>query len=58
MHKELKINLQDTEWKYDYIDHVVNIKPVWIFIKESLFNDRKPFYDSIIIDALTGNKYE
>ena len=44
--------------EYDYIDHVVNIKPVWIFIKESLFNDRKPFYDSIIIDALTGNKYE
>ncbi|WP_418966891.1 hypothetical protein [Butyribacter intestini] len=23
--KELKINLQDTEWKYDYIDHDGNI---------------------------------
>lgn len=25
MHKELKINLQDTGWKYDYIDRDRNI---------------------------------
>lgn len=37
MHKELKINLQDTEWKYDYIDHDRNIARAIVYDENGYF---------------------
>ena len=37
MHKELKINLQDTEWKYDYIDHDRNIARAFVYDENGYF---------------------
>lgn len=37
MHKELKINLQDIEWKYDYIDHDRNIARALFTMKTDIF---------------------
>ena len=37
MHRELKINLQDTEWKYDYIDHDRNIARAIVYDENGYF---------------------
>ena len=37
MYKELKINLQDTEWKYDYIDHDRNIARAIVYDESGQF---------------------
>ena len=37
MHKELKISLQDTEWKYDYIDHDRNIARAFVYDENGYF---------------------
>ena len=37
MYKELKINLQDTEWKYDYIDHDRNIARAIVYDENGYF---------------------
>lgn len=37
MCKELKINLQDTEWKYDYIDHDRNIARAIVYDENGYF---------------------
>ncbi|WP_367336211.1 NUDIX domain-containing protein [Butyribacter sp.] len=37
MHRELKINLQDTEWKYDYIDHDRNIARAIVYDESGQF---------------------
>lgn len=37
MHRELKINLQDTEWEYDYIDHDRNIARAIVYDENGQF---------------------
>lgn len=37
MYKELKINLQDTEWKYDYSDHDRNIARAIVYDESGQF---------------------
>ena len=37
MHRELKINLQNTEWKYDYIDHDRNIARAIVYDENGYF---------------------
>ena len=38
MNKELKIDLQDTQWQFDYIDHDRNI------VRAIIYDEKEQFY--------------
>ena len=63
MHRELKINLQDTEWKYDYIDHDRNIARAIVYDENGYFyfvraNRDDDFGKATLIDTAGGGVEE
>lgn len=42
----------------DYNKNTISLKPVWIFTKESKFEDNTPYFEPIIIDAANAQLYD